>query len=144
MGERVLVTGGRDYQDRATVYRVLDELHASRCIECLIEGGATGADTLAREWAKAHLAPENRIREDANWKKHGRAAGPIRNAEMLRHNPSLVIAFPGGKGTADMVAKARRAKVEVWTVAVPARSAVPQESGLEAEASRLAPQRNET
>jgi predicted polyphosphate/ATP-dependent NAD kinase len=140
MGERVLVTGGRDYQDRATVYRVLDELHASRGIECVIEGGATGADEAAALWAE-NTDQIHHVQVPANWKLHGKAAGPIRNAEMLRHNPSLVIAFPGGKGTADMVAKARRAKVEVWTVAVPARSAVPQESGLEAEASRLAPRR---
>ena len=50
----------------------------------------------------------------ANWKKHGRAAGPIRNKQMLEEaKPDLVIAFPGGAGTANMVKQAREAGVKV-------------------------------
>lgn len=112
---RVLVCGGRDYQDRATVYRVLDSLHASCGVQAVIEGGATGADAAAGYWADKTARVEH-VLVEANWKQHGRAAGPMRNAEMLRHNPSLVVAFPGGKGTADMLAKARRAKIECWVI----------------------------
>ena len=44
----------------------------------------------------------------ADWDKFGRAAGPIRNAQMLREGkPDLVVAFPGGRGTANMVAQAK-------------------------------------
>ena len=124
MPERVIVCGGRDFQDRASVFSVLDQLHASSGIECLIEGGAEGADTFARDWAEAHLAPENRIREDANWTKYGKAAGPIRNSLMLTYAPTLVIAFPGHTGTADMVTKAKRKHVEVWSIA-PVRQDTP-------------------
>jgi hypothetical protein len=50
----------------------------------------------------------------AQWKKHGRAAGPIRNQRMLdKGKPDLVVAFPGGRGTADMIRRAERAGVPV-------------------------------
>jgi hypothetical protein len=51
----------------------------------------------------------------ADWRLHGRAAGPIRNTLMLvEGRPDLVVAFPGGQGTADMTKKALRAGVKVW------------------------------
>ena len=54
----------------------------------------------------------------ADWIRHGRAAGPIRNEQMLREGcPDLVVAFhddPGlGRGTADMVRRALAAGVPV-------------------------------
>jgi hypothetical protein len=50
----------------------------------------------------------------ADWVRHGRAAGPVRNTRMLNDGePDLVIAFPGGHGTADMVKQARAAGIEV-------------------------------
>jgi hypothetical protein len=53
----------------------------------------------------------------AQWKKHGRAAGPIRNQRMLDEGkPDLVVAFPGGRGTADMIRRAERAGVPVQQV----------------------------
>lgn len=52
----------------------------------------------------------------ADWERNGRAAGPIRNRQMLDGKPDLVIAFPGGKGTADMVAEAKRRGIAVREV----------------------------
>jgi hypothetical protein len=53
----------------------------------------------------------------ADWFSHGKAAGPIRNQEMLAMEaPALVVAFPGGRGTADMVRRARKAGVDVLEV----------------------------
>ncbi len=49
----------------------------------------------------------------AKWETYGKAAGPIRNREMLLNLPALVVAFPGGKGTADMVRQAERAGIPV-------------------------------
>ena len=67
---------------------------------------ARGADRFAQEWANANGVAW--IVYDANWTKHGRAAGPIRNQQMLDEGrPTLVVAFPGGRGTADMVRRAR-------------------------------------
>jgi hypothetical protein len=124
MPRRVLVTGGRDYRDRDTVYRTLDALMADGGIAVVIHGACSewrngkrvlrGADRWADEWAwERGVEP---IPCPADWVTHGRAAGPIRNGEMLTHNPDLVVAFPGGKGTEDMKRQARADGVEVVEV----------------------------
>lgn len=78
----------------------------------IINGAADGADSVSSDWAIMRRA--QLIEYPADWKKHKKAAGPIRNQEMLdKEQPDLVVAFPGGKGTADMVARARKAGVEV-------------------------------
>lgn len=110
---RVLVCGGRDYPHREKVWDVLDDLHKDRPITQLIEGAATGADQWARTWAWTEK--EITIRSfPADWEAHGRKAGPLRNQRMIDEGkPDLVVAFPGGRGTADMVRRARAAGVEV-------------------------------
>lgn len=115
---RVIVCGGRDYNDRETLFFELDCLSKEHGkFEVLIHGDQTGADTLAGEWAR--LVGVKVIACPANWLDHGIKAGPIRNRFMLsEHRPDLVIAFPGDKGTKNMVSQAsspkyRRAGVEV-------------------------------
>lgn len=109
---RVLVCGGRNFTDWPKLFEVLDKIHAEDEIELIIEGGALGADRLAMSWAHTHDVKV--LTFSADWDRFGRAAGPIRNAEMLeKGHPDLVVAFPGGKGTAGMVALAREAGVEV-------------------------------
>jgi hypothetical protein len=98
---KVIVCGGRDYSDRERLFNFLDDFVKERGpITLLIEGGATGADTLARAWAIERNVKAECVRAD--WKKLGDAAGPVRNAEMLKLKPDIVIAFPGGRGTANM------------------------------------------
>lgn len=110
---RLLVTGGLDYRNLAAVEHALTAAHAKRPITMLIEGGADGADRLAREWAKKNGIPVET--EEADWKRYGPAAGPIRNELMLtRWRPDGVVAFPGNKGTRDMIMQAERAGVKVW------------------------------
>lgn len=112
---KVLVCGSRKYANRWHVYEVLDAAHAANPISLIIHGGATGADALAHSWAVEHDIRWNRYR--ANWKEYGNPAGPMRNQMMLdQAKPDLVVAFPGGTGTADMVRKARAANVPVFTV----------------------------
>lgn len=112
---RVLVTGGRKYQDQARVYSALDAVHAKHTITLIIEGGATGADRFARGWAIARGVPHETC--DADWVRYGNAAGGIRNSQMLaEYKPEAVVAFKGGTGTADMVKKAEAAGVPVWRV----------------------------
>lgn len=107
---RVLVCGGRNYSDRNLVFAALDALAPS----AIAEGGARGADALAREWAELHGVPWQTY--PAAWISHGRAAGPIRNRQMLAEfKPDLVLAFPGGVGTAHMKSIAMSAGVRVVT-----------------------------
>ena len=110
---RVLVCGGRDYTDRARVWRVLDAYREKYGRLTIIQGGARGADRHARDWALAQSSV-CLINEPADWDAHGKAAGPIRNQRMLDEGkPDLVLAFPGGRGTADMVSRARKAGIRV-------------------------------
>lgn len=113
MGLRVLVCGGRDYCDQARIYTALDRLHSERGVALIIEGGARGADRIARSWAQARGIPYKTF--DAAWKRLGNAAGPVRNQQMLDEGgPDAVVAFPGGSGTADMVDRSIRAGLKVW------------------------------
>ena len=110
---RVLICGGREYDDARAMANAFDYLRERfpSYNPIIIHGGARGADTLAhiearrRGWATAEMA--------ANWQVHGKAAGPIRNGWMLNLRPDLVLAFPGGNGTADMVRQAQRRGVQV-------------------------------
>lgn len=105
VGRRVVVTGGRAYDDKATLERVLESAHADAPITLLAHGGAKGADALAAAWAHARGIPTQPF--PADWDTYGKAAGPMRNTQMLREiDPDLVIVFPGGVGTADLERKA--------------------------------------
>lgn len=103
----VLVTGGRDFFNRQIVNSVLDVTHRSMPIERIIHGDAPGADALADAWARGHEV--DILPVAAKWDEYGRAAGPIRNREMLKMEPDVVIAFPGGKGTCNLVQQAMAA-----------------------------------
>lgn len=112
---RVLVCGGRNFFNKILFKRTMDALHEKDPITVIIQGGATGADYLAKHWAKCIACiPQEEYKAD--WGQ-GRSAGPKRNAFMLKEGkPDLVVAFPGGKGTADMVKKALKAGVKVIEV----------------------------
>lgn len=114
---RVLVCGGRNYSDRETVFHELHQLAEKHGWLTVIEGGAQGADALARHWA--HLCYQGVVTVHAEWRRLGRAAGPARNTRMLvGGKPDLVLAFPGGKGTADMVRQAREVGVPVREITI--------------------------
>jgi hypothetical protein len=109
---RVLVCGGRDYPDsgRDSLFASLDRLLVGAT--WLIHGDARGVDRLAGQWAHQRGIPVTPF--PANWNAYGKRAGWLRNQEMLDiGKPDLVIAFPGGGGTADMVRRARKAGVRV-------------------------------
>lgn len=113
---RLLVCGGRDYFKRDKVFAALDRVIEKRTVEYVIHGGATGADSLAGQWAEARGIPCRVFavtRED--WRTHGKAAGPMRNDRMLRDgSPDGVVAFPGRSGTTDMVRRAETWGIPVW------------------------------
>lgn len=122
----VVVCGGRtfgnDLPEQAFIARSLDRFHAEQLhrerflepptgISLVLEGGAEGADACAWAWAQNRGILSRRF--PADWKAHGRSAGPIRNRLMLDWGPRLVIAFPGGSGTANLCKQARARDIEV-------------------------------
>lgn len=114
---RILVCGDRKWDDKPFINKILFEYWAIHRDEdfVIIHGAAKGADSIAGE-----IAREQGVKEEAfpaKWEKHGKAAGPIRNQQMLTEGkPDLVLAFHDNieksKGTRDMVAKAKRAGIE--------------------------------
>jgi hypothetical protein len=110
---RALVCGGRDFADARWLWEVLNELQKEAGGALVIlHGGAQGADALAGAWARHYGIPC--LAYLAEWRRYGRRAGPIRNQRMLDEgSPDLVLAFPGGRGTADLIARAREAGIPV-------------------------------
>lgn len=102
----VLVCGGRDFRDRLWLWEGLDMLHSMLNIRGIIEGGAEGADRFAQEWGKHNSLWVATV--PAQWDRYGKSAGYQRNVQMLSANPDVVLAAPGGKGTAMMVDLARQ------------------------------------
>jgi len=111
---KVLVCGGRKYDDQEYVSQVLDMIHSDYPITCVVHGAATGADTFGESWAKASGIAFKPY--PADWDTFKHAAGSIRNAEMLKDNPDieLVIVFPGNNGTNNMRNKAEKAGINVY------------------------------
>ena len=115
---KVLICGGRDYDDRERVRDVIMALDVENAE--IVHGAARGADYLAGSIASEYNYQVTEF--PADWDTHGRSAGPIRNQQMLDYlfedpdEPRLLIAFPGGKGTIDMITKAKRAEVTCMLV----------------------------
>jgi hypothetical protein len=108
---RVVVTGGRDFSDSDLMEDVLKQFP----ITALAHGGATGADALAGDYAAGHGIRVAVYKAD--WDKHGRAAGPIRNRFMLENfKPNLVVVFPGGRGTQNCYETAVQLGIETYRV----------------------------
>jgi hypothetical protein len=92
---RLLVGGGRDFADVSFLFKTLDELHRQHRFTDLVQGGARGADALAKDWARTHPDIKH-VEMKADWKRYDPAAGPMRNQRMLDWRPDLVVAFAGG------------------------------------------------
>lgn len=103
------MTGGRDLTDQGLVYRALYD----RPVTAVVHGRCrTGADTFASRWARDNGVPE--ILVPAQWDFYKKTAGPLRNGWMIEFIPiGVVLAFPGGPGTANMVKRARAAGLRV-------------------------------
>lgn len=115
---KALICGGRDFGHKDRMFAALDAIHERAPIHVVIEGGATGADRLAQEWATVNGIDVNEYPiTPAAWAKHGKKAGFLRNQLMLNDGqPDIVIAFPGGVGTALMIRLAKEQGVHVSTM----------------------------
>jgi hypothetical protein len=109
---RVLICGDREWKCQDLILMALRILGKDN-IECVIEGEARGADKMGKAAAKELGLTEEQILEfPADWVKHGKAAGPIRNRKQFKEGkPNLVLAFHNdikhSKGTKDMITVAK-------------------------------------
>lgn len=148
---RVLVCGSRDWTDEEAIFTVLNGYLSDDMPMTVINGGARGADTVAWKWATYHLddwsesSPPEKLVDlrvyRAQWREHGKAAGPIRNQQMLTEGkPDVAWCFVNkpleeSRGTADMVRRARAAGIPIYVVQAH-RPGVPSSGGA-SRASRL-------
>ncbi|CAK0743163.1 DUF2493 domain-containing protein [Azospirillaceae bacterium] len=105
---KLIIAGGRDY-----IFNEHDvkKLNAIPGITEVVSGGATGADACGEKWAAYRKLPVKRF--PAEWDKHGRAAGPLRNKQMAEYADAVAL-FPGGRGTQNMHMNALRFKLRVF------------------------------
>ena len=109
---RVAVTGGRDFSNKEMATRAFDALLNQSEKHTIVCGGSKGADMLCFEIAtKLSYKTERYL---PNWNKYGKAAGPIRNREMMSSNIDLLIAFPGGKGTENCINLAKSMGIPIY------------------------------
>jgi hypothetical protein len=118
MGMKVLICGDRYWTGRLPIRSWLCKLQ-DWAYDTVIEGEAPGADSIARE--EAEQMGFKVLKYPAEWGRYGRAAGPIRNRQMLDEKPDLVLAFHAdlsrSRGTRDTVEEARRRGI--MTIVVP-------------------------
>lgn len=114
----VLVSGDRNWQYYGAIEGVLKDLAHLQSYWRLIHGAARGADSMAD--LAGHELGMDVTPVPADWKTHGRAAGPIRNRKMLDMKPDLVVAFHNNleksRGTKDCVVEARLRGIPVILV----------------------------
>lgn len=117
---RLLVCGGRGFDDEDLMFGWLNDLHHACGFTVVIHGAARGADSMAGTWGRSMGLPVEEY--PADWENLGKAAGAARNTLMLTEGrPDFVVAFPHpdwstSRGTKDMVTKALSAKVTTIVV----------------------------
>jgi hypothetical protein len=113
---RVLVTGSRDWTDEEFLWSVLDVAASGTRIRIVHGACPSGADLVAQAWCD--LKGIEAERHPADWDRYHKAAGPIRNQEMVDLGADVCYAFfsgdgTGSKGTADCVERAEKAGIPV-------------------------------
>lgn len=117
-GERVkilAVTGGRDYTDSHEVDRVMSiiKTKANHPFVVLHGNCKTGVDHLVDLWCAKNGI--HTLKCDALWDFFGKSAGPKRNTVMSNLDISMLVGFPGGTGTHDMIGKCEKKLPFRWS-----------------------------
>jgi len=89
----------------------LDAINAEHHVTEVVSGGADGVDAAGEAWAQSRGIAVRIF--PAEWQRYHRAAGPIRNRKMAAYADAAAL-FPGGSGTRNMLAEARRAGLQVF------------------------------
>ncbi len=97
---KVVIAGSRDLSDRR-VYTAIQEAMIGVDVTEIVSGCARGVDTVGEMWAADCGFAIKRF--PADWKAHGRGAGPIRNRQMAEYGDILLAITNGSKGTANMI-----------------------------------------
>lgn len=102
---KVIIAGGRRFRDLRLLSQTMKRLDLDPSL--IISGGAKGADSLGEQWAATNGVAVRRFK--AEWNKHGRAAGPVRNSLMAKLADVAVVFWDGeSRGSADMIEQMRK------------------------------------
>lgn len=108
---KVIIAGGRDFDDYGFLKESVIGLKIN--ISEVVSGKAKGADALGEQFAEESNIPVNSF--PANWGKHGRSAGPMRNKEMADYADVLIAFWDGkSKGTKSMIEIAKTCELDVY------------------------------
>jgi hypothetical protein len=100
---KIIIAGGRDFDNYLHLLEAV--VKSGFDVTEVVSGGAPGADTLGELFARDLEIPMKRF--PADWNRHGRAAGPIRNGEMAGYADALIAMWDGvSTGTANMIKQA--------------------------------------
>lgn len=121
---KLIVAGSRNYNDYSEFKKLIDDnmrrilkVNNASDIE-FVSGGCRGVDKMGEKYAE-----ENGMNVkvfEADWKKYGKSAGPIRNSEMADYGDALIAFFNGeSKGTLDMINKAKKKKMPITIINIP-------------------------
>lgn len=115
---RILITGSRTWSNEAVIENEIatvmyENKVGASCYVTLVVGGARGADQIAQKYGEE--AGMHIELHAADWDRYGKAAGPIRNQEMVDSGADICLAFiaPGSKGARDCADRAKKAGIEV-------------------------------
>ena len=112
---RVIIAGCRHFTDYELVDMAIKKSNLD--ITTVISGGAKGVDRLGEIYAESMNIPLHIF--EADWEKHGRAAGPIRNKKMAQHADALIAIWDGeSRGTKNMIETARKMGLIVFVMTI--------------------------
>ena len=112
---KTIVAGSRTYNDYDLVKKKLNEHRKTNKLTEIVSGGAKGVDTLGEQYAEEYNINLKIYRAD--WKTHGRAAGPLRNRKMAEYADCLVAVWDGqSKGTKNMIETMHKLKKPVYII----------------------------
>jgi hypothetical protein len=107
-GMKLIIAGGRDYKGTKSDALRLNTIEG---VTEVVSGCANGADAFGQWWAKHNGIAVKQFHAD--WRTHGRAAGPMRNRQMAEYADAVVL-FPGGRGTESMKKEAEKAGLVIY------------------------------
>lgn len=119
--KKIIVAGPRDYVDKEYIYQILDMyinmlyLKVTDNVE-IVEGGARGVDSIARDYAKDYQLYHKQF--PADWGRNGRSAGPIRNQQMAEYADVLIAFYNGSRGTSNMIKQAMENGLSVHIIPI--------------------------
>ncbi len=105
---KLIIAGGRDYE---FIGHDVDRLNKIKNVSEVVSGGASGADACGEKWANDNSIPI--VQYPADWKTHGKSAGPKRNRKMAEYADAVAL-FPGGRGTKSMLKEAIKSGLIIY------------------------------